>query len=56
MNFQNDIKKMRNERLIAFYSQRLVKIENAYKDDADKKAIIQEAEKDLIAVKNGREW
>lgn len=29
------IKKMRNERLIAFYTQRLVKIENAYKDNAD---------------------
>lgn len=44
------------EELIAHYEQMLEKVKAAYGNDWRKEAYIKQAEEDLEAVKNGREW
>lgn len=47
---------MTQEKLIAYYEKQLEKVKEFYKGDCRKVAYIEQAEKDLEAVKNGREW
>lgn len=47
---------MTKEKLIEYYEKQLEKVKEFYKGDCRKVAYIEQAEKDLEAVKNGREW
>jgi hypothetical protein len=44
------------EELLKYYEKQLEKVTNTYKDDHRKEEYIKQAEENLEAVKNGREW
>lgn len=44
------------EQLISYYEKQLEKVISAYGNDHRKEDYIKQAEEDLKAVKNGREW
>ena len=47
---------MTQESRIKFYEDRLKKVKAMYKGDSRKNEYIKFAEKELEAVKNGRQW
>lgn len=47
---------MTQEQLINYYEKQLEKVKEFYSGDCRKEAYIEQAEKDLEAVKNGRKW
>lgn len=46
----------KHDELVAFYEDRLAKVEAMYKGDGRKAEYIEFAKKDLEEVKKGREW
>ena len=46
----------KQEKLIKFYEDRLAKVKKMYSGDFRKNEYIEFAEKELEAVKNGRQW
>lgn len=46
----------KQEKLIKFYEDRLAKVKAMYNGDSRKNEYIEFAEKELEAVKNGRQW
>lgn len=47
---------MKKDELIAYYEKRLEKVTKEYANDCRKASYIEQAKKDLEAVKNGRKW
>lgn len=48
--------KMTQEQLVKYYEAKLEKVKGAYSNDCRKESYIKFAEKELEAVKNGRNW
>lgn len=46
----------KQEKLIAYYENRLAKVKEMYNGDTRKAEYIEFAEKELEEVKNGRQW
>ena len=53
---ESEVIKMTQENRIKFYEDRLEKVKAMYSGDFRKNEYIEFAEKELEAVKNGRQW